>query len=75
MSDGASRRNAKSVSRAKRGLTDMLEQYLPILIFILFGLLVGAVLLTLGSLVSPIVPIPKSCRRTSAGSRHSRMRE
>src|SRR5438128_10785983 len=34
----------------------MLEQYLPILLFILFGLVVGAVLLTLGSLVSPNRP-------------------
>src|SRR5437764_9617321 len=37
----------------------MLEQYLPILLFILFGLLVGAVLLTLGSLVSPNKPDPE----------------
>ena len=37
----------------------MLEQYLPILLFILFGLLVGAVLLTLGSLVSPNRPDPE----------------
>ena len=37
----------------------MLAQYLPILLFILFGLLVGAVLLTLGSLVSPNRPDPE----------------
>ena len=37
----------------------MLEQYLPILLFILFGLFVGAVLLTLGSLVSPNRPDPE----------------
>jgi len=37
----------------------MLEQYLPILLFILFGLVVGAVLLTLGSLVSPNRPDPE----------------
>jgi len=37
----------------------MLEQYLPILLFILFGLLVGAILLTLGSLVSPNKPDPE----------------
>ena len=37
----------------------MLEQYLPILLFILFGLLVGAVMLTLGSLVSPNRPDPE----------------
>ena len=37
----------------------MLEQYLPILLFILFGLLVGAVMLTLGSLISPNRPDPE----------------
>ena len=37
----------------------MLEQYLPILLFILFGLLVGAVMLTLGTLISPNRPDPE----------------
>src|SRR5215212_4181632 len=45
--------------RARRGSDDMLLQYLPILLFILFGLLAGAVLLTLGSLVSPNKPDPE----------------
>ena len=34
----------------------MLEQYFPVLLFILFGLGVGALLLTVGSLVSPSRP-------------------
>jgi NADH-quinone oxidoreductase subunit A len=37
----------------------MLEQYLPILLFILFGLLMGGVMLTIGSLVSPSRPDPE----------------
>ena len=38
----------------------MLEQYFPILLFILVGLALGAVLLTLGSLLSPSRPDPES---------------
>ena len=34
----------------------MLEQYFPVLLFILFGMLVGAVLLAVGKLVSPNRP-------------------
>ena len=34
----------------------MLEQYFPVLMFILFGMLVGAVLLGVGALVSPNRP-------------------
>ena len=34
----------------------MLEQYFPVLLFILFGMLVGAVLLTVGRLLSPHRP-------------------
>ena len=34
----------------------MLEQYFPVLLFILFGVTVGAVLLTAGSLLSPNRP-------------------
>ena len=34
----------------------MLEQYFPVLMFILFGMLVGAVLLTVGRLLSPHRP-------------------
>jgi NADH-quinone oxidoreductase subunit A len=41
-----------------RGATDMLEQYLPILLFILVGLLVGGVLLTVGAVLSPNRPDP-----------------
>ena len=37
----------------------MLEQYFPILLFILFGLAVGAVLLTVGSVLSPNRPDPE----------------
>ena len=36
----------------------MLEQYLPILLFILVGLTVGAVLLTVGTVLSPNRPDP-----------------
>jgi len=39
-----------------RGLTTMLEQYFPILLFILVGLAVGAVLLGVGTLLSPSRP-------------------
>jgi NADH-quinone oxidoreductase subunit A len=38
------------------GSMDMLEQYFPILLFILVGLAVGAVLLTVGTLLSPDRP-------------------
>ena len=34
----------------------MLEQYFPVLLFILFGVAVGAVLLTVGTLLSPNRP-------------------
>ena len=34
----------------------MLEQYFPVLLFILFGVTVGAVLLTVGALLSPSRP-------------------
>ena len=34
----------------------MLEQYFPVLLFILFGVIVGVVLLTVGSLLSPNRP-------------------
>ncbi len=37
----------------------MLEQYFPILLFILVGLLLGGILLTVGSLVSPNRPDPE----------------
>ena len=37
----------------------MLDQYLPILLFIVFGLFVGALLLGIGSLVSPNRPDPE----------------
>jgi NADH-quinone oxidoreductase subunit A len=37
----------------------MLEQYLPILLFILVGLTVGVVLLTVGTLLSPYRPDPE----------------
>ena len=36
----------------------MLEQYLPILLFILVGLLVGGLLLTVGAVLSPNRPDP-----------------
>jgi NADH-quinone oxidoreductase subunit A len=41
------------------GPNDMLEQYLPILLFIAVGLILGAVLLAVGSLVSPNRPDPQ----------------
>jgi len=37
----------------------MLEQYFPVLLFILFGLGVGVLLLTVGSLLSPSRPDPE----------------
>ncbi len=37
----------------------MLEQYLPILLFILVGLALGAVLLTVGTVLSPNRPNPE----------------
>jgi len=37
----------------------MLEQYFPILLFIVVGLVLGAVLLTVGSIVSPNRPDPQ----------------
>jgi len=37
----------------------MLEQYFPILLFIVVGLVLGAVLLTVGSIVSPNRPDPE----------------
>jgi NADH-quinone oxidoreductase subunit A len=37
----------------------MLEQYLPILLFIAVGLILGAVLLTVGTLVAPNRPDPE----------------
>jgi NADH-quinone oxidoreductase subunit A len=42
----------------RTGHQDMLEQYLPILLFIAVGLILGAVLLTVGSLVAPNRPDP-----------------
>jgi NADH-quinone oxidoreductase subunit A len=39
-----------------RGSMTMLEQYFPILLFILVGLAVGALLLTVGTLLSPSRP-------------------
>ena len=37
----------------------MLEQYLPILLFVVVGLLFGGILLTVGSIVSPSRPDPE----------------
>ena len=37
----------------------MLEQYLPILLFVLVGLLLGGILLTVGAFVSPNRPDPQ----------------
>ena len=42
----------------RHGPTNMLEQYFPILLFILVGLGLGVVLLTVGGLVSPRRPSP-----------------
>ena len=39
-----------------RGSTNMLEQYFPILLFVLVGLAVGGVLLTVGAVLSPNKP-------------------
>jgi NADH-quinone oxidoreductase subunit A len=43
----------------RHGPTNMLEQYFPILLFILVGLGLGVVLLTVGGLVSPRRPSPE----------------
>src|SRR5204862_2556071 len=44
---------------AERGPTHMLEQYLPILLFVLVGLFLGGLLLTVGAIVSPNRPDPE----------------
>ena len=44
---------------AGRMPTIMLEQYFPILLFVLVGLVLGGILLTVGSLVSPNRPDPE----------------
>ena len=38
---------------------DMLEQYLPVLLFIIVGILIGGALLLIGSFVSPNRPDPE----------------
>ena len=40
-------------------LPEMLEQYFPILLFILFGLALGGVMLGVGRMVSPFRPDPE----------------
>jgi len=44
---------------ASSGATAMLEQYFPILLFILFGLGLGALLLGVGAFVAPNRPDPE----------------
>jgi NADH-quinone oxidoreductase subunit A len=48
----------RSTSGARRRTT-MLEQYFPILVFILFGIGIGALLLVIGRLVAPNRPDPE----------------
>jgi NADH-quinone oxidoreductase subunit A len=43
----------------RHGSITMLEQYFPILLFILFGLAIGAVLIAVGSAISPDRPDPE----------------
>jgi NADH-quinone oxidoreductase subunit A len=43
----------------RAGVIDMLEQYLPVLLFIAVGLVLGSVLLAVGSFVSPHRPDPQ----------------
>jgi NADH-quinone oxidoreductase subunit A len=45
----------------------MLEQYFPILLFILFGLLLAGVLLSLGKLVAPNRPDPEKLSAYECG--------
>jgi NADH-quinone oxidoreductase subunit A len=45
----------------------MLEQYFPILLFILFGLLLAGVLLSLGKLVAPNKPDPEKLSAYECG--------
>jgi NADH-quinone oxidoreductase subunit A len=52
---GNRRRETKEDDGARGSMT-MLEQYFPILMFVLFGIVVGAVLLTVGTLLSPNRP-------------------
>jgi hypothetical protein len=54
----------------------MLENYFPILLFILIGLLVGAVPIALGGGITRLLGHhrPKNSLPTSAGSRLSKMR-
>jgi NADH-quinone oxidoreductase subunit A len=49
----------RNEGQAGRGRTMMLEQYLPILLFVVVGLLLGGILLTVGSIVSPNRPDPQ----------------
>jgi NADH-quinone oxidoreductase subunit A len=51
--------NQRRGARAGRGPIIMLEQYFPILLFVLVGLVLGGILLTVGSLVSPNRPDPE----------------
>ena len=52
----------------------MLEQYFPILLFIIVGLGLGRLLLSLGALLAPNRPDPENSPRTNAASRRSRTR-
>jgi len=57
--DGRAAKGNEDGRSCGAGPKDMLEQYLPILLFIAVGLILGAVLLAVGSLVSPNRPDPQ----------------
>jgi NADH-quinone oxidoreductase subunit A len=52
----------------------MLENYLPILVFLVIASVLGAVLLSLGFILGPRRPDAEKTRPTSAASRPSRTR-
>jgi NADH-quinone oxidoreductase subunit A len=59
---GAARRGSKHnrlAPHAREGRNTMLEQYFPILVFIVVGLGLGIVLLSLGTLLAPNRPDPE----------------
>lgn len=52
----------------------MLENYLPVLIFLVIGLAVGAVMIALGFVLSPHKPDDEKTLHTSVDLKHLAMR-
>jgi len=69
--------NLDKVGNAPRGAGNgvvMLDEYLPILLFLAVATVVGVALLVLGSLLGPQRPESDKLSPTNAASRHSRTR-